>query len=193
LFTGIVQDEGTVVSTETGDQTVVLQIRSGLAGSMEIGGSIAVNGVCLTAVAVDESLVTVEVGAESLARTTLGGLANGAGVNLELPMSASSLFDGHIVQGHVDGTGIVSSVNSEGDSVRITVEAEPELMRYIVEKGSVTVDGVSLTVADATDSDFDVAIIPHTLKVTTFGGLEPGHQVNLETDVLAKYVEKLIR
>lgn len=192
MFTGIIQDVGRITAVERSGDLAVVTIESELVPQLSIGGSIAVNGTCLTAVSIETSKVTLEVGSESLARTSLGGLSVGTQVNLELPMKASSLFDGHIVQGHVDGVGIIGSIDSDGDSARVRVEATPDLLRYIVEKGSITVDGISLTVASVDNTGFEVAIIPHTLAATNLGLRVVGEKVNLEVDILAKYVERLL-
>ncbi len=155
----------------------------------------AVNGVCLTAVSVDGDRVALDLVAETLARTNLGDLAAGDPVDLELPMAAAGRFDGHVVQGHVDGTGTVRSVEQEGEGRRLRIDLDPRLARYVAEKGSITVDGVSLTVAAvgaAGESWFDIALIPHTLAVTVLGSRRPGDTVNLEVDVIAKYVERLL-
>ena len=194
MFTGIVAEVGTVAdvaATTTGRR---IQIQGGeLLEEMCIGDSVAVNGVCLTAVAVDGSRVTVDVVQESLDRSNLGLLSSGSRIDLERPMAASGRFDGHIVQGHVDGVGTVVSIGPEGDAVRMRIALAKNLARYIVEKGSVTVDGVSLTVtAVGTEPWFEIVLIPHTLEVTVLGLRQPGDKVNLEMDVLAKYVERLM-
>jgi riboflavin synthase len=193
LFTGIVQGTGRVDKVDAHDGLVVLTLKSALLDDMPVGGSISVNGACLTAVEVRNGTIVVEVVTETLSRTALGATAEGDLVNLELPMSIDTLFDGHIVQGHVDATGRVAELTREGDSVRMTVEASGEVMRYIVQKGSITVDGVSLTVADVGPGRFEVAVIPHTLENTTMGNLRKGDVVNIEVDVLAKYVERLLK
>jgi riboflavin synthase len=162
-------------------------------GEMPIGASIAVNGVCLTAVESAAGTVSLNVIPETLRRTNLADLVPGSAVNLELSMPANGRFDGHIVQGHIDGVGVISSVDVADRGGRaMRVEVEEQLRRYVVEKGSVTIDGVSLTVAAITDEGFEVALIPHTLEVTTLGLRKPGDTVNLEMDVLAKYVERLL-
>lgn len=194
MFTGIVAELGTVTrvaETATGRR---LEIDGGgLVGDMNVGDSIAVNGVCLTAVGIAGSCVTVEVVQESLDRSNLGLLAVGSRIDLERPMAASGRFDGHIVQGHVDGVGTVEAIASEGDAVRMRISLTGELARYVVEKGSVTVDGVSLTVtAVGAGPWLEIVLIPHTLEVTVLGLREPGDKVNLEMDVLAKYVERLM-
>lgn len=194
MFTGIVAELGTVehvAETATGRR---IEIDGGvLVGDMNVGDSIAVNGVCLTAVEIASSTVTVEVVQESLDRSNLGLLAAGGRIDLERPMAASGRFDGHIVQGHVDGVGSIESILPEGDAVRMRILLSADLARYVVEKGSVTVDGVSLTVtAVGTEPWLEVVLIPHTLEVTVLGLREPGDKVNLEMDVLAKYVERLM-
>jgi riboflavin synthase len=162
-------------------------------GTLAVGASIAVNGVCLTAVETGTDSVSVDVIPETLKRTNLGSLEPGIPVNLERPMPANGRFDGHIVQGHVDGVGVVESVvhSREGGTI-LTVQAPEQLRAYLVEKGSVTIDGVSLTVATVTNTGFEVALIPHTLDATTLGLRKDGDTVNLEMDVLAKYVERLL-
>jgi riboflavin synthase len=156
------------------------------------GDSIAINGVCLTAVFSDGLLLAFDAVPETLARTSLGELEEGAQVNLEPALKAGDALGGHYVQGHVDGVGSVRDVQSEGEGKRITFDAPPELLRYVVEKGSIAVQGTSLTVAAVDGRGFAVALIPHTLTHTTLGELEPEDRVNLEADVLAKYVEKLL-
>jgi riboflavin synthase len=193
VFTGIVETTGEVRSVTIADGGTRLAIGApGLAGGLRVGASISVNGACLTAVAVDPDGFEVDVVAETMARTNLGGLAPGHRVNLERPLPADGRFDGHIVQGHVDGVGTVASLTTEGSSRRMTIEAPRPLLRHVVEKGSITVDGVSLTVATVSDSGFDVALIPHTLAETTLGERGVADRVNLEVDILAKYVERLL-
>ena len=193
MFTGIVAHLGTVDAIEATDELSRLTVDAGsLGATMRVGGSIAVNGVCLTAVDVAEGRVELEVMAETLRRSTLGGLAEGDGVNLERPVGPDGLFEGHIVQGHIDGTATVESVAPDGDARMMGLAAGDDLLRYIVEKGSVALDGVSLTVAAAADDAFSVALIPHTLEVTTLGTKLPGDRVNVELDVIAKYVERLV-
>lgn len=192
MFTGIVQAMGTVTGLTRDGEDLTLVIDSPLLEALEVGGSISVNGTCLTAVSVDGNSVVVNAIAETLARTTLGHIAEGHRVNLELPMTPNSMFDGHIVQGHVDGVATVRTIVDEGDSIRVGFSADPALLRYLVEKGSVTIDGISLTVAGLDEEGFEVAIIPHTREVTTLGSREQGDRVNVEVDVLAKYVERLL-
>ena len=185
MFTGLVREVGRVVSFD-GSR---LWIESTLAAS--IGDSVAVDGCCLTVVDGDRQTLAFDAVPETLARTTLGGLEPGAGVNLEPALRAGEALGGHYVQGHVDGVGRVRSVEPEGEGRRAWFDAPGEVLRYCVEKGSVAVDGVSLTVAAVDGDGFAVALVPHTLAVTTFGSLAPGDAVNLEADVLAKYVERL--
>ncbi len=192
MFTGLVESLGRVASLERSAEGVRVVIDAGLASEVSEGDSIAVNGVCLTATAVNGTRFAADVMNETLARSSLGGLAPGSGVNLELPLRAGARLGGHFVQGHVDGLGGVAEVLDDGFARRVRIEAGPELMRYIVHKGSITVDGVSLTVADLDERSFTVSLIPETLGRTTLGGAVPGTKVNLEVDVLAKYVEKLV-
>jgi riboflavin synthase len=193
MFTGIVAQIGVVSETRPGDTARRIVIHAAGLGDLAIGDSIAVNGVCLTAVEVKDDEVAVDVIPETLSKTNLGDLQIQARVNLERPMLANGRFDGHIVQGHVDGMGAIASVDSGEDGARtVRVEVEEGLRRYLVSKGSVTIDGVSLTVAALTDDGFEIALIPHTLEVTTLGLRKKGDTVNLEVDVLAKYVERLL-
>jgi riboflavin synthase len=186
MFTGLVREVGRVASFEDGR----LRIESELAAA--IGDSVSINGCCLTVVDGDRRTLAFDAVPETLARTTLGRLEPGAGVNLEPAIRAGEPLGGHYVQGHVDGVGSVRSVESEGDGKRVWFDAPGDVLRYCVEKGSVSVDGVSLTIAGLDENGFAVALVPHTLSVTTLGALEPGNQVNLEADVLAKYVERLV-
>jgi riboflavin synthase len=197
MFTGIVEAMGTVTTVnETAAGRRMLITEPDLLTDMAVGDSVAVNGVCLTAVEVADGSVAVDVVQESLDRSNLGGLAVGERVDLERPMPADGRFDGHIVQGHVDGVGVVHSIESEGDANRMRIGLPDDLARYVVEKGSVTVDGVSLTVtAVGTEPSmwFEIVLIPHTLEVTVLGLRSVGDTVNLEMDVLAKYVERLMQ
>ena len=185
MLTGLVREVGRVVSFEDGR----LRIESSLAAA--IGDSVSIDGCCLTVVDGDRRTLAFDVVPETLARTTLGRLEPGAGVNLEPAVRAGEPLGGHYVQGHVDGVGRVRSFDSEGEGQRAWLDAPAEVLRYCVEKGSVAVDGVSLTVAGLDDEGFAVALVPHTLAVTTLGALEPGNEVNLEADAFAKYVERL--
>ena len=186
MFTGIVEELGTVRSRNgarlrIGARTVL--------DDVEMGASIAVNGTCLTVVGwdADDGWWEADVVDETFARTTLGGLASGAGVNLERAVRAADRLGGHVVQGHVDGVGAIVDA-----APHLRVRTAPDLLRYVVEKGSITVDGISLTVVEAGDDSFTVAVIPHTMEVTTLGARRPGDLVNLEVDVTAKYVERLL-
>lgn len=192
MFTGIVETLGTVRSLSAGDDGRRLAIQAEqIAAELVVGASIAVNGVCLTAVSLSDDGFEADVVTETLRRTNLGALLAGDRVNLERPLRADGRFDGHMVQGHVDAYGAVTKVNPEGDG-RMSVDVAPRFRHYLAEKGSIAVDGVSLTVAALTETGFEIALIPHTLKVTTLGLRRPGDQVNLEFDVLAKYLERLL-
>ena len=193
MFTGIVESLGKIerIDDVNGGRSLVLAVGD-LAIGLEVGDSLAVNGVCLTAVEVGPGSVGADVVAETLRRSNLGLVAQGDRVNLERPMRADGRFDGHIVQGHVDATGKIRSVVPEGEGSLMTIAPPPEGLRYVVEKGSITVDGVSLTVTSVDNGAFEVALIPHTISMTTLGLRRPGDVVNLEFDVLAKYVERLL-
>ncbi len=194
MFTGIVEAKGTVREVRDTDLGKVITVEApAVAAGLSVGDSIAVNGICLTAVEFDDRCFVVEAVAETLTRTSLGHLESGSEVNLERPLAANGRFDGHIVQGHVDGTAAVMSIEPEGDGARLTIELPPSLARYVVEKGSITVEGVSLTVAHLDETTFQIALIPHTLDVTVLGQRRVGDVVNLEVDVIAKYVEKLMK
>ncbi len=192
MFTGLVEEGGTLrsVTPTDGGARLVIDASVVLEG-LEIGDSVAVNGACLTAVEIDAAGFAVDAVAETLRRTSLGGAAAGDRVNLERPMRLGDRLDGHLVQGHVDGVGAVRSARPEGGSTVLEIAAPPDLLRYVVEKGSITVDGVSLTVAGRLADAFTVALIPHTMQVTTLGPQAVGRAVNLEVDVVAKYVEAL--
>jgi riboflavin synthase len=192
MFTGLVEDLGTVAAVDATADGVRLTLESRLARELGEGDSIAVNGVCLTAVGICGERFGADVMHETLRRSSLGEVAAGSRVNLELALRADARLGGHMMQGHVDGVGAVAAVRPDGFARIVTVEADPALLRYVVEKGSIAVDGVSLTVARVGDSDFDVSLIPETLERTNLGRAEPGAPVNLEVDILAKYVEKLV-
>jgi riboflavin synthase len=199
MFTGIVSELGTVATaTRVGGGATFTVVAPQTCIDLATGDSIAVNGVCLTAVGVLDGAFTVEAVSETLQRTNLGSLAKGSVVDLERPVpAAGGRFDGHVVQGHVDGVGTIQSIEVEGTSWRMRINAPPALARYLVEKGSVTVDGVSLTItavsaATADDPWFEIVLIPHTLDVTVLGVRGVGDGVNLEVDILAKYVERLM-
>ena len=193
MFTGIVRERGRVAGIDGGDEGVRLRIAAPLtAPGVALGDSVSIGGVCLTVVGVDGDELAFDAVPETMSRTALGGLGRGDDVNVEPALRAGEPLGGHVVQGHVDGVGRVRTVEPEGDGKRIWIDAELDMLRYCVEKGSVAVDGVSLTVAELDDTGFALALIPHTLAVTTLGALAPGDTVNLEVDVLAKYVERLL-
>jgi riboflavin synthase len=193
VFTGIVREVGNVAAVSGGPGGIRLEVAApAAAAATDVGGSVAVGGCCLTAVSVEGGVIAFDAVPETLARTTLGGLTRGARVNIEPALRAGEPLGGHYVQGHVDGVGRVAGVEEEGDGRRISFDAPPELRRYVVEKGSITVEGTSLTVAELRPDGFAVALIPHTLAETTLGELAAGDLVNLEVDVLAKYVEQLL-
>jgi riboflavin synthase len=198
MFTGIVTELGTVTSVLQGNGATRVTIEAPRSSAgINVGDSISINGVCLTAIEIDADSFSVEIVDESLSRSTLGTLRTGAVVNLERPMSASGRFDGHIVQGHVDGVGTVTSIREEGDAARYRIRIPKELARYIVEKGSIAIDGTSLTITAVSEQVsetpwLEVVLIPHTLAVTVLGRVTPGSEVNLETDVIAKYVERMV-
>ncbi|MCY3564189.1 MAG: riboflavin synthase [bacterium] len=193
MFTGIVTEVGRVARCEQTDRGRRLMIEApGTTEDLEVGDSVAVNGICLTAVAVEPPGFHMEAVAETLSRTNLGEAGEGSSVNLERPVRLGGRLDGHVVQGHVDGVGVVLDVRAEGDSRRVALSVPEELERYLVYKGSVAVDGVALTVTAVTGRAFEVALIPHTLASTTLGSLKVGDKANIEVDILAKYVEKLL-
>jgi riboflavin synthase len=188
MFTGIVRELGRVETVEEADHGVTLGVRAPeTAEAVHVGDSVSVNGVCLTAVGVNDGSIAFDVVPETLRRSTLGSLEEGAGVNIEPALRAGDPVGGHFVQGHVDGVGRVRRVTEEG----LEIEAGPEIMRYCVEKGSIAVEGVSLTIAALEDMAFTVALVPHTRDVTTLGQAAEGAELNLEVDMLAKYVERL--
>ena len=189
MFTGIVRELGTVVAFD-GSRLVLAAPET--TADAAVGDSIAVSGACLTVVEAGEGRVAFDVVPETLSRTALSRLEEGACVNLESSLRVGDRLGGHVVQGHVDAVGRVRSVVPEGDGCRMWVDAPGTVLGYCIEKGSIAVDGVSLTVAAFDDDGFEVALIPHTLAVTTLGGLQPGDEVNLEADVLGKVVERLV-
>ena len=194
MFTGIVEEIGTVRSVTKDSRRFVLDISCSrvLEGTRE-GDSIAVNGVCLTVTTLHMGGFTADVMPETAHRSNISRMSGGTRVNLERAMAADGRFGGHIVSGHVDGMGTIRQVEEDANAVWYTVEASPELLHYIVEKGSITIDGISLTVAYVDDACFKVSIIPHTRAVTILGGRRPGNIVNLENDIIGKYVEKLMQ
>jgi len=193
MFTGIVEVVGSVAELDPRGDIMALVIEApGVTEGVRIGDSIAVNGCCLTVTVIDGSHLSFEAVKETLEKTSLGDLTAGSHVNLERAMRADGRLDGHIVQGHVDGMGRVRSFDRAGDDVRLAIDCGPEIGDFLVEKGSVAIDGVSLTVVGVTDEGFDVALIPHTLKATTLGERVAGDRVNLEADVLGKYVKRYL-
>jgi riboflavin synthase len=192
VFTGLVQDLGRVAGARSSGDGVRLAVATSLAPEIAEGDSVAVNGVCLTAVAVAPEHFEAEVINETLRRSSLHEIREGSVVNLELPLRASDRLGGHVVQGHVDGVGLIADITPDGFSRRIRVTAGEDVLRYVVLKGSIAVDGVSLTVSDIDDASFTVSLIPETLERTSLGRAQVGTPVNLEVDVLAKYVEKLV-
>ena len=192
MFTGIIEEIGTVRRIEHGAKGARLTIQAKtVLEDTRIGDSIATNGVCLTVVSMTGDSFSADVMAESLRRSSLGTLQGGSPVNLERAMATNGRFGGHIVSGHIDGTGTIASQKREDNAVWVKIKTPAPLLRYIVEKGSIAIDGVSLTVAAVTDTDFSVSIIPHTGAQTILLGKKPGDPVNLECDVIGKYVEKL--
>ncbi len=193
MFTGIIEALGTVERVDSDAEGARLAVRAGaVVDRAHVGESIAVNGVCLTMTALNDGRFTADVSLETLRRSTLGGLHAGDSVNLERPLRVDQRLGGHIVQGHVDGVGTVVDVRPEGDGVWMRLASPAALLPFLVEKGSVAIDGVSLTVAGLADDGFAVALIPHTLAVTTLGRRRAGGQVNIEVDILAKYVQRLL-
>jgi riboflavin synthase len=187
VFTGIVREKGRVAAAERRGDALRLVVEAGVAAAEEIGASVALDGCCLTVVEREGALVQFDLSLETLSRTTLGRLQPGDELNVEPALRAGEPLGGHIVQGHVDGVGHIRSVSPQP----VWVDAPPEVLRYCVEKGSIAVDGISLTVAGLDDVGFAVALVPHTLAATTLGAAKAGDAVNLEVDVLAKYVERL--
>jgi riboflavin synthase len=193
MFTGLIADLGAVSELELDQQGATLHIESVLASELSEGDSIAVNGVCLTATDVDPGGFQAQAMHETLARTSLGELQAGARVNLELALRAADRLGGHVVQGHVDGTGTVRGVREDGFARVLEIETDPSLARYLVEKGSVAVDGVSLTVSALEEGGFAVSLIPETLERTNLGRIGEGSRVNIEVDIIAKHVERLLQ
>jgi riboflavin synthase len=192
VFTGLIADLGSVIALEQDGEGALIEIRSGLAGAISEGDSVAVNGVCLTATAVGDDGFSAQAMVETLERSSLGQLRAGAPVNLELALRAGDRLGGHVVQGHVDGTATVRSVRDQGFARVLEIDVDPGLARYLVEKGSVAVDGVSLTVSALGEGAFSVSLIPETLERTSLGAIREGQRVNIEVDILAKHVERLL-
>ena len=189
MFTGIVEEIGTVKSVQS---KVITIEASKIFDDLHLGDSVAVNGTCLTVSSFDNKIFNADVTQETLNRTNLGSLKNGSKVNLERAMTLSGRFGGHIVSGHIDGGGSIKSMKKDDNAIILTIEVSKHLMKYIVEKGSVAVDGISLTVASLTDNSFSIAVIPHTLKETVSYYKKEGDKVNIENDVIGKYVERLL-
>lgn len=194
MFTGIVEEVGTIKNIKKGSKSAILTIQGDVVtkGS-NLGDSIAVNGVCLTVTSLSGNIFTADVMAESMRRTSLGSLNSGSKVNLERAMAADGRFGGHIVSGHIDGTGTITDFTREDNAVWVTISADSKILKYIIEKGSIAIDGISLTVAYVDSTCFKVSIIPHTAKETTLLAKKVGDIVNLENDVIGKYVEKLLK
>lgn len=193
MFTGIIEEMGEIVSIQKASVSAVLSIQaSKVLEGTQIGDSIAVNGICLTVTTIRGQVFTADVMAETLRRSSLGKLTKGSKVNLERAMAADGRFGGHIVSGHIDGTGVIASMKREENAVWVEITTPYELLRYIVEKGSIAIDGISLTVAALTDSSFSVSLIPHTGQETTLLSKKPGDLVNLENDIVGKYVERFL-
>ena len=194
MFTGIVEEIGTIKAIQKGASSAILRIQAAkIMTDMHIGDSIAVNGICLTVTEFSASEFAADVMHETLNRTNLGQLRQGSSVNLERAMAANGRFGGHIVSGHVDGVGTVSNIQRDDNAIWYTISAGPEILKYIVEKGSITIDGTSLTVARVSDKDFAISAIPHTVAITILGQKKVGDKVNLENDIIGKYVEKLLQ
>jgi riboflavin synthase len=190
MFTGIIAELGRIEAVETSDQGARLRIRAGLASELGPGDSVAVNGACLTATAAGDGEFAADVTHQTLSLTTLGELETESRVNLELPLRATDRLGGHVVQGHVDGTATVADISEDGFARRLRIELPDELLPYVVERGSIAIEGVSLTIAVLSDSSLEVSLIPETLERTTLGSLERGDRVNVECDVLARYVRR---
>lgn len=193
MFTGIIEEIGKVEAVAKGSNSAVITIAAvKVLEDTKIGDSIAVNGVCLTVTSISGRKFSADVMAETLRRSSLGSLKHGSMVNLERAMATNGRFGGHIVSGHIDGVGVISSFEKEDNAVWVEIETPAKILRYIVEKGSITIDGISLTVAKLTDSSFAVSVIPHTGEETTLLNRNPGDIVNLENDIVGKYVERLM-
>jgi riboflavin synthase len=193
MFTGLIEDLGSVTALERDGEGARLRIGTRLASELRQGDSVAVNGVCLTAIDIRDGGFAAEAMVETLRRSALGALELGAQVNLELALRADGRLGGHVVQGHVDGTGVVSQIREGGSIARVlSIDTDPDVARYLVQKGSVAVNGVSLTVSALCEDGFEVSLIPETLRRTNLGSMAVGDRVNLEVDILAKHVERLM-
>ena len=195
MFTGIIQSIGSIADLQPKGGDIALVVNTGKLGmaDVELGDSIAVNGVCLTAIAMTDKSFTADVSRETLSLTSLGALSKGSKVNLEKALTLQTRLGGHMVSGHVDGLGEIESRHNDGRSERFTIKAPDEIARYIAAKGSITIDGVSLTVNNIDNSSFDINIVPHTLQETIIGDYQAGTKINLEVDVVARYLERLIQ
>ncbi len=193
MFTGLIEGTGTLLRTERRGLDSQMVIRAALEGEFVLGESIAVDGACLTVVSFAEGVFSADVSAETLSRTTLGRKMQGSRLNLERALRLGDRLGGHLVSGHIDGIAVLKGRHVEGRSIRLVFSAPPGILRYVIEKGSVAVNGISLTVNGVSDSGFDVNIVPHTALATTVDDLRAGNEVNIETDLIGKYVEKLIR
>ncbi len=192
MFSGLIADLGRVVAVTSGPEGARIEVETSLAGEIAPGDSVAVNGTCLTATSVEGDGFTADAMSQTLGMTSLGSLEPGDPVNLELALRAGDRLGGHIVQGHVDGVGEVVSAAAEGFSTRLRISLPADLLRFMIPQGSITVEGVSLTVADASADWVEVALIPETKERTNLGGLAPGNPVNIECDVIARYVERMV-
>lgn len=193
MFTGIIEEIGTIISVKhTSREAKIVINAKKIFSDLNLGDSVAVNGVCLTASHISENTFTADVMNETFSRSSLSELSSGDHVNLERAMAANGRFGGHIVAGHVDGTGIITDIKKDDNAIWYTIKADDEILKYIIEKGSVAIDGISLTVADITSHSFSVSIIPHTAKETILSEKTVGDKVNLENDMIGKYVEKLL-
>ncbi len=190
MFTGIIKELGRVDAVDASDDGARLRIGAELSSELAEGDSVAVNGACLTATAVGDGTFEADVMHQTLSLTTLGELESSSPVNLELPLRPTDRLGGHVVQGHVDGTATVTDVSADGFAKRVRIELPDELLPYVVERGSIAIEGISLTIADLTDSGLEVSLIPETLERTTLGSVEPGDRLNVECDVLARYVRR---
>lgn len=194
MFTGIIEEMGTIAGIQRGAKSAVLTVQAQkVFDDIHIGDSIALNGVCLTVTSFSGNTYTADVMNETLQRSSLGKLSIGSPVNLERAMPANGRFGGHIVSGHIDGTGTITGVEKDDNAIWYTIAAPEDLMKYIVEKGSIAIDGISLTVARRSDKDFAISMIPHTAKETVLSQKRPGDIVNLENDIVGKYIEQLMR
>ena len=193
MFTGIVEEMGKIVRVEKGAKSSRLTVSGDkIFSDLKLGDSVATNGVCLTVTSFSKGIFTADVMNETLKRSNLGELRQGSMVNLERAMIANGRFGGHIVSGHIDGTGVITKIEQDDIAVWYTIRADRKIMKYIIEKGSVAIDGISLTIAKVTDNDFSVSLIPHTAKETVLGYKKTGDTVNLENDVVGKYIEHFL-